>query len=377
MKSAMRDAALPLLGRVTRRPRSGDADRILILQPDHLGDILLSQPAVRCIRERFARAHITAAVGPWSEAAARHFWPVDDVVTLNFPGFERDVGHRILDPYVAVYREANRLAPSHFGRAVVLRSDAWWAGWLASMVAPDVVASDDPRVRPFATTIAHVSQRAHAVERAMSIARSTSGPGIGALPSTSTNPLRAEASAEDDTLAQRLLARVGIAGAYAVIHPGSGAPVKEWPVHRWRALAVALAENGIAVVVTGSERERRLAGEIVDGSPNSASVAGETPLGILIGLLSRASIAIGPDCGPLHIAVATNTPSVHLFGPSDPGRYGPWGDAMRHRVVRAGMSCERCGDLSRSREPGCGCMLAISVDTVMSIARNLINDAAA
>lgn len=103
------------------------------------------------------------------------------------------------------------------------------------------------------------------------------------------------------------------------------------------------------------------------------SLAGSTPLPVLVELLRGASVVLGPDCGPLHLAVGAGAPTVHLFGPSDPGRYGPWGDPARHVVVSAGWSCPRCGDLSMERRPGCGCMLAITPELVIDTTRWLLH----
>ena len=66
---ALRDALLPLGARLTRRGR-GAADTLLIVQPDHLGDVLLAQPAVRRLRAAFPERRLVAVVGPWSARSA-------------------------------------------------------------------------------------------------------------------------------------------------------------------------------------------------------------------------------------------------------------------------------------------------------------------
>jgi heptosyltransferase III len=134
----------------------------------------------------------------------------------------------------------------------------------------------------------------------------------------------------------------------------------------------ALARDGLDAVLTGSSAEAEACTEIAARSAHSASLAGLTDVPILAEVLRGASIVLGPDCGPLHLAVATGTPTIHLFGPSDPRRYGPWGDPRRHRVVRADWSCPRCGDLSAGRPSGCGCMLAIGPRDVVDAARSLL-----
>lgn len=375
MRAAVRDALLPFVSRTIHRPKAGDPNRILILQPDHLGDILLSQPAVRLLRGQFPDATLTAVVGTWSEPAARSFWPVDDVITAEFPGFRRSAEGRIFDPYVVLRHETARLRQLGAGRAVVLRPDAWWACWLASRIASDVVASDDPRVNSFATNTARTDPAAHAVIRSLQIASAVNNVAGDGSPTPASHPIEARPSESDRVAAAELLLANRVSTPYAVIHAGSGATVKEWPTSRWRAVALALTQMGISVVCTGSESERHVAGEVAGGISNARSIAGETPLGVLIGILEGALVALGPDCGPLHIAVATGTPSVHLFGPSDVGRHGPWGNSTNHRVIASGMSCVRCGDLSTSRPPGCGCMLAIGVDDVISATESLIDHA--
>jgi heptosyltransferase-2/heptosyltransferase-3 len=81
---------------------------------------------------------------------------------------------------------------------------------------------------------------------------------------------------------------------------------------------------------------------------------------------------LGPDSGALHLAVAAGAPTVHLYGPADPVKFGPWGDPARQRVVHAGRHCARCGDLSPSRPRGAACMVAITVGDVLAAARPLL-----
>lgn len=374
MREAVRNAALPFIGRALSRPRTGDSQSILIMQPDHLGDILLSQPAVRWIRERYQDAFLTAVVGPWSEGAARRFWPVDNVISVEYPGFKRAGPGRPYDPYTGLRSAVNQLKGLHAGRAVVLRPDAWWAAWLAATVVPEVVGSDDPRVRPFTSAAVPVTDSAHAAVRAWEIAAGLDPTTDTAAPSPESAPIWISPSSTEIRAAEALLAKHKIAGPYVIVHVGSGAPVKEWPICRWRIVIATLTRDGLGVVCTGTRDEQRVVTELIEGIPNAHSIAGETDLGTLIAVLSHAVIALGPDSGPLHLAVATGTPTIHLFGPSDDVRYGPWGNPARHHVISAGMTCHRCGDLSLERLAGCGCMLGIQTGDVIAEARSMIEN---
>jgi heptosyltransferase-2/heptosyltransferase-3 len=140
--------------------------------------------------------------------------------------------------------------------------------------------------------------------------------------------------------------------------------VKQWLTHRWPSVIRHLQARDLRVVLTGGRSERELCAEIASHDAAVTDLAGTTSLEELIELLRMARIVIGPDSGPLHLAVATSTPSVHLFGPADFRRYGPWGDPRLHRVVDAGVTCPQCGDLSPTRAAGCGCMLAITTTVV-------------
>jgi heptosyltransferase-2/heptosyltransferase-3 len=354
---------------MTRRPAGPVDDTILILQPDHLGDILLAQPAVRRLRELHPDSRLVAVVGPWTREIAELAWPVDEITTVAYPGFTREAKVSPIAPYRQLLSESERLAQYRARAAYVFRPDAWWAAWLASFVSPEVMTSDDARCAAFATRAVRLDATDHASVRAMKIAdlwMTTS------RHDPSTAPLTVEASQAGIEEARRVLDQLGVGERYVAIHPGSGAAVKEWPTYRWAAVANALTGDGWDVVLTGSNSEAPLCDEIVERCRGARSLAGKTSIPVLAAVMQQASIVIGPDCGPLHLAVAVGTPTIHLFGPSDPQRYGPWGDPQRHQVIRAGWSCPKCGDLSPSRPPGCGCMLAIDVDAVIAAATAML-----
>jgi heptosyltransferase-2/heptosyltransferase-3 len=367
-----RDLMLPLAARIAHSAEKDAEDTILILQPDHLGDILLSQPAVREIRRAFPASRLVAVVGPWSSTITKMAWPVDEIVDVEFPGFTRAQGRNPIHPYRYLRSTAMRLAELQPRAAIVLRPDAWWAAWLSALVSPVVVTSDDKRASKFGTLVADINPQGHASERAAQIASSLTGSTVSMRPESSGLEVQVDTGAA--LRANRILHARNIHRDYVVIHPGSGAAVKEWPTHRWRAIVTALVNRGLDVVVTGSAAERTLCEAVAHESDGVAVLAGETTVPILAEVLRGARLVLGPDCGPLHLAVAVCTPSVHLFGPSDPARYGPWGSASRHVVVTAGWSCPRCGDLSAGRRAGCGCMVAIPASTVIDIANGLLDD---
>ena len=68
----------------------------------------------------------------------------------------------------------------------------------------------------------------------------------------------------------------------------------------------------------------------------------DAAVGQLAALLGRALLALSVDSGPLHLAVAQDTPTVQLFGPTDPRIFGPWGARERHIVLASTQCCPTC-----------------------------------
>ena len=113
-------------------------------------------------------------------------------------------------------------------------------------------------------------------------------------------------------------------------------------------MADALAvEPGVRVVLTGGPGEEARVAE-VQASMNSTALdlAGKTSVGQLAALMARATLVLGVDSGPLHLAAATGARTIHLYGPGDPARFGPWGDLARHMVLQTNLWCQPCGEFS-------------------------------
>ena len=92
------------------------------------------------------------------------------------------------------------------------------------------------------------------------------------------------------------------------------------------------------------------------------NAVGETTFEQLAALFGRAALAVGTDSGPMHLAVAMRTPSVHLFGPVSAQTFGPWGDQTRHIVLTSGLACIACNrlDYDASELPAHPCVRLIA-----------------
>ena len=365
-------------------PALPEHPRILLIRPDHIGDLLLSTPAICRLRQALPGAHLTCVVGPWGEAVLKDNPHLDEILVCPFPGFTRQPKQGWLAPYRALWHWVRRLQPARFDVAVVLRFDHWWGALLAYLAGiPIRVGYSIPESAPFLTDALPCTSGRHEVLQNLSLVQHTlSCFGYDTRTVASADPRSAPLDfalqEEDRQWVERYLGDRGVSPEQQLvaIHPGTGAPVKLWRSEAWSQVADALAARWpLRVVITGSRGELDLAWSVYAGMEDEAIVAtGATTLGQLAALFQRCRLVLGPDCGPLHLAVAVRTPTVHLYGPEDPHKFGPWGNAGRHVVVTSGRDCIPCSRLDYSPEelPSHPCVREISVEAVLAVANGLL-----
>jgi ADP-heptose:LPS heptosyltransferase len=169
----------------------------------------------------------------------------------------------------------------------------------------------------------------------------------------------------------------GLPERFAVLHPGTSPTTlyKRWEPERYARVARGLAgEAGLRSVVTWGPvpGERECAEQVVAAAGGSAELGPRTQsLGVLLRLLGRASLFIGSDSGPLHLASLAGRPIVAIFGPTDPVENAPF-PGLPVRLVRVDVGCNPC----REGCPVRSCMAAVEPARVLAAARELLAGAA-
>ena len=153
-----------------------------------------------------------------------------------------------------------------------------------------------------------------------------------------------------------------------VVHPGAASSARRWPAERFGAVAQHLADDGHPVVVTGTPDEARAAATVIGrgGLPNGANLCGRLDLAELATLIAHARLVICGDTGVAHLATAYGTPSVLLFGPTPPSRWGPPDDGP-HTVLWHGSTGDPHGHRADSG------LLKIGVAEVVDAARRRLS----
>lgn len=354
--------------------------RVLVIRPDHLGDLLLTAPAIRLLRAALPDAHITALVGPWGAGIVQRYPEIDAIRACPFPGFTRQPKGSALAPYGLLVREAIALRGA-YDLAIVLRFDHWWGAWLAQAAGiPHRWGYAIPECAPFLTTAIPYEPGHHEVAQSLGLIEQGCQQAGIPLPIDVPTSLHYTVRSEEEQAVTALLSQHGLEGhrPLIAIHPGAGAPVKLWPASRYAKIADALISSlKAAILITGSRDELDLAWQVAAHMRHDATVlAGETSLGQLAALLARCDLVIGSDSGPLHLAVAVGAPTLHMYGPVDPALFGPWapGDETRHLALTSPRHCVPCNRLDYDLDELTDhpCMAEIEVETVLDALASII-----
>lgn len=368
-----RQAALRCVAKfpVPQRQAAGQ-QRILLIRPDHLGDALLTIPALTTLRAAFPNAELRALASPRAAPVFASLPSLDEVQTMDFPGIGHHPQRQGPAPWLQALQIAAQLRRQACSVALILRPDHWWGAlvaWLAGI--PQRIGYDLAETAPFLTQALPL-RREHALLRNLRLAGALTGQPLNDCVEYRFPP---DASARE--AAATLLRDKGIRPdmRFICIHPGTGAALKHWAEARWARLADRLgAIPGAQLLFSGSAAERALVQRIRGQMTRPAiNIAGETTLAQLAACYERALMVLGPDSGPLHLAAAVGTPTLSLFGPADPVEFRPWGPAQRHVTLASPIACRPCRVLDWPADEAAWhpCLQDISVEQVFRAALTL------
>ncbi len=322
---------------------SADPARIAIIQALNLGDLLCTTPALRAIRGHFPAAEITFIGRSWAEDFVARLSTIDRF--LPFPGF----------PGIAESPPGAGWAVPQWPRFdLVIQmhgSGEVSNGFVAALGATQSVGFGPPGERRLTTALHWVESEPESL-RWLRLAEA-----IGAAPAGLHVDLPVTPAERT-----RVAALIGPRNEHLVIglHAGASDPSRRWPAESFARLGDRLAEQRQArIVLTGSEQERALT-ESVHHMMTAAALdlAGMTDLGGLAAVISALDLLITNDTGVSHVAAATRTPSIILFGPSRPERWAPL-DRRRHWVIDTTSYPGAPAD-------GAAALQALSVDDVLT-----------
>jgi lipopolysaccharide heptosyltransferase II len=350
--------------------------RILLVRLRQIGDVVFTTPAIRALRQHFPDASLSYIVEPAAAPVVVGNRLLDEVIVAP-----RHAGMRGLLADVALGR---RLRASRFDLAIDFHGGprASLLTWLSG--APQRLGYEvSGRGWMYTRRIARPRElRArHSVENQWDL--------LGALgiapPDPAANPVEMPVDpAVADAIRDRLtLAGVNDTDRLIVVHVSAGNPFRRWPATHFVELAASLAaaDRRHRVLITSGPSERDAADRVIADArsrlprerANQVLSCGEFSLSELRALLDRATLYIGGDSGPLHIAATTTVPIVGLYGPTLPVRSQPWRNitSISEPVDAGELPCRPCDQ--RVCAPGdFRCLTGIAPSQVLAAAQRVL-----
>jgi heptosyltransferase-2 len=329
------------------------ADKVLVVGPSWVGDMVMAQSLYRLLRQRAPGIEIHVLAPAWSLPVLQRMPEVARGIELPIGHGELGLGRR--------YVLGTQLRAERYAHAIVLPRSAKSAlvPWFAKV--PLRTGYRGEWRYGLLNDVRHLDPRLdQTVKRFVALGRSARDETFSPLASE----LRPKLGVDHANLQRLQRAHHLEPGATSVaLMPGAEyGPAKRWPIAQYAELAARLAGNGIDVLVLGSAKERELGECLVADSPRVRNLCGRTTLADVIDLVSAAAVAVCNDSGLLHVAAATDTHVVALYGSSSPSFTPPLTDAKT--VLYLGIECSPCF----ARECPLGhlrCLREIAVSTVL------------
>ncbi len=314
--------------------------KILLITLSNIGDVVLTLPVLGVLKREFPKAEITVMVGHNAGELFQEDPSVSKVIVYD--------KHMPLFKKLRLGLELRRL---RFDMTVDLRNSLF--GLLIGARYNTPFAAD---------------RRDAGIHRKDKHLNKLKNLGID----VSNAPFYISSGAPDKAHVRAILNEFGILPGDDLVSVCAGAKshTKRWTLAGFTGLCERLTkETGVKVLLIGDNNDSAINRQIAAGLKNVYDLSGRTNLRELSYLLSLCRLLVTNDSAPLHIASCLNIPTVAIFGPSDPAKYGPLSD--KNIVIKKGLVCSPC-EKAQCKFNTLECIREISGDKVFNAARELL-----
>ena len=329
--------------------------KFLVVNMNYMGDALLTTPAIAALRRAYPEAQIDTVVG--AGAAAE--------VLRNNPDLNEIIARTARGSFSRIAQTYRLLRDGHYTDAIILPPLPAYAAaaWLAR--TPRRVGLGGRGMNRFLTDL----RQTKAVHMADAMLDTMPLP---PSPSRERRRLVVTVDRASGEAAEALLAEAGIASGSPVLAVNVGAtrPQKRWFAASFAETLDLLADIPCVLVGSGAE-DTVMAAEVMRLTQRARPVnfVGQTAVNTLAAVLQRCDLLLSADSGPMHLATAVGTPTLALFGSTDPDVTGPF-DTSSETIYKA-LPCSPCGN-----HPTCegryDCLRTITPEEVATSARRLL-----
>jgi len=298
--------------------------KVLVIRPDHIGDMLLTTPFLSALKNAFPGWHVTIACGSWSAPVLKNNPHYDEIIEVDFPWLARGRAAS----WLSFLKTIRSLRSQKFDIVFNLRKAA-----KTSAVAWSVHGRETWGFDVLKSTWAHsrtIRYRTDIHCADLYCEFITAQTGINGI--ITTHGLEFYIKDEEIRLLEE---KVSIPERFVLCSPGAGYPEKLWLAERWARVADWIATTlELPVLFTGGREEQGLIRDITGKMEGRyTDMAGQLSLREAAVLVKKARFVISVDSAMMHIASAVGTPVVALFGPTNPVHWGPYPNGKTNRVL--------------------------------------------
>ncbi len=346
------------------------AERVLCVRLDALGDVLMTTPAIRALRESGRNRSITLLTSSQGQAVTGFIPEIDYCMVYDCPWMKAS------GPFSDPSRDRETIAAlrsRRFDAAVIFTvySQNPLASAMLCHLAEIPLTLAHCRENPYQLLTDWIPEREpvsicrHEVRRQLDLVAA-----VGARTADERLSFRVgETDRErvEDLLEDSLPDR---SRGWVVVHPGASAPSRRYPAESFGRVADLIdGDLGYQVVFTGSDGERDLVERIqAHMTHKSISLAGLLSLGELAALVEMSPVLVSNNTGPVHVAAAVGTPVVDLYALTNP-QHTPW--AVENRVLFHDVPCKNCYK-SICPEGHHNCLRLVSPESVVDAVSELL-----
>ena len=337
--------------------------KILIVRLDRIGDVLLSTPVVKAVRDAYPDSQIAFMVRPYARDIVEGNPYLNEVIIYDKAGSEKGL--------IGNLRFILALKKKNFDLALVLHptTRTHLVTFLAGI--PERVGYDRKWGFLLTKRIPHTKHLGlrHEIDYTLDLLQYV---GVRAQEKKLLMPVRPESEKK----VGGIFNRYGVKESDIVItvNPSASCVSKRWSAERFAKVCDALAKDRGARIIIISGAEDKSFGDRVAGSMRERSInlSGQTSVSEVASILKKSRLFISNDSGPVHIACAVGTSVIAIFGRSDRGlsplRWGPTGG--RDTVLHKDAGCDTC--LAHNCDKGFKCLMAITVEDVLAAAEKIL-----
>jgi heptosyltransferase-2 len=336
--------------------------RILIVRTDRVGDVILSTPVIKALRDAYPASYIAMMVRPYTKVIVEGNPYLDEIISYDKQGKEKS--------WFGSLKFAIELKKKKFDLAVVLNPSNR-SNLIPFMAGIPKRVGYNRKLGFLLTDKIEDTKRLgqkHEIEYNLDLVRHL---GLEPKDKSMFMPI----SEDSEQWVEGILRKEEIKpeDKLVVFNPGASDNSKIWPPERYAAVADKLAEKGCKIVVLGGQSDTKIGQEVISYMHSPViNMVGNNNISQAASLLKRSSLFISTDTGPMHIAASVGVPIVAIFGRSQPGLSARrWGPHNKNSVVlHKDVGCDDC--LAHNCTKDFRCLKAITAEDVVRAAETVL-----